>query len=782
MLIDRDNQTDEPIYQFFHPSFQEYFAALAVPNWEFLFNHVPGEISEKSSYKIFESDWQEIALMWIDSMESENFSKLDIELTKVINSIDLISGDYSKEDCFQFYSFKIFPFVISVGLKFRNYSGLEDFDLNRLIYWSAHILITNYYWDEEKEQYELEPYCHHGLILSSLKKLPDHLLYDFINAVDENLKSHQNYRNYRFKIIEIMFEIPSKRDFAAEKMFNFLHLNDEMAMKAAQVLLKYDQLFPLSIHKLIDLFYLIKDEKICCKIIDILIETKNINSKTINSQVLKKIFSFLKSKVYNVRRQTILLINKLINFGVLDIVHSDKTFFDFLASTIIINQNNPIIIFKTIELLDKLKINNEMYIKPLIYLACRNREIVIVKKALDCLEKIELSLETIRNLIVLMPYNETVARKYSIFLDFLKNYSLSNPKPFANIDILKYLLLAIGTKYFNNEEENGFMTIEVISHLVLSNNNIFKALKKLQKTSQEEYIVGTAEMILEAVEDKRNHYIQVSNYEASERMPPESKQEMLKEIKNRKDDFKSLLTNEKELTLEVWDNHIYTVQHWLNGDDTEIISQIINIIELTNDSNMRMSCFWTLERIGALSNPDVIHKLINLILITENLATRHEIAICLTQITQLEILNILVANFKNYTADQVRDDDAWLYMASHDIVWHCAQHMSYPEFYYAWNSPALITSSETPKSLPAGNTSTVQVVEEQIRDLGEILKELQPTQKIYPIVINAEPLEGETDNTAIAQELCNQIYQAVFPDDENIPEVNNHSQLKPINS
>jgi len=58
------------------------------------------------------------------------------------------------------------------------------------------------------------------------------------------------------------------------------------------------------------------------------------------------------------------------------------------------------------------------------------------------------------------------------------------------------------------------------------------------------------------------------------------------------------------------------------------------------------------------------------------------------------------------------------------------------------------------------------------------LKELQPTQKTSPIVINSQPLEDETDNTAIAQELCNQIYQTVFPNDENIPEVNNHAQLK----
>jgi predicted NACHT family NTPase len=34
-LVDRCSTTDEPVYAFFHPSFQEYFAALAIDNWNF---------------------------------------------------------------------------------------------------------------------------------------------------------------------------------------------------------------------------------------------------------------------------------------------------------------------------------------------------------------------------------------------------------------------------------------------------------------------------------------------------------------------------------------------------------------------------------------------------------------------------------------------------------------------------------------------------------------------------------------------------------------------------
>ena len=40
-LVARDAETAEGIYAFYHPTFQEYFAALAVEDWHFFLNHFP---------------------------------------------------------------------------------------------------------------------------------------------------------------------------------------------------------------------------------------------------------------------------------------------------------------------------------------------------------------------------------------------------------------------------------------------------------------------------------------------------------------------------------------------------------------------------------------------------------------------------------------------------------------------------------------------------------------------------------------------------------------------
>ena len=39
-------------------------------------------------------------------------------------------------------------------------------------------------------------------------------------------------------------------------------------------------------------------------------------------------------------------------------------------------------------------------------------------------------------------------------------------------------------------------------------------------------------------------------------------------------------------------------------------------------------------------------------------------------------------------------------------------------------------------------------------------------------------MEGEIDTSIIAQEICNQIYLTAFPDNQEIPEVNNAPQVK----
>ena len=58
------------IYAFYHPTFQEYFAALAVEDWHFFLNHIPENPQHPDArYRIFEKQWKEIILLWLGREE-----------------------------------------------------------------------------------------------------------------------------------------------------------------------------------------------------------------------------------------------------------------------------------------------------------------------------------------------------------------------------------------------------------------------------------------------------------------------------------------------------------------------------------------------------------------------------------------------------------------------------------------------------------------------------------------------------------------------------------------
>ncbi|MEP0858862.1 NACHT domain-containing protein [Trichocoleus sp. DQ-U1] len=123
-----DAETDEPVYAFWHLTFQEYFAALAIDDWHFFLTHdndnpqpLPGNV-----YRIFEPQWKEVILLWLGRPKEEVLEKQKNEfINTLVNFEDELGG---------FYWFQA-TFLASAGItEFPRYNGADKI-VNKLVEW-----------------------------------------------------------------------------------------------------------------------------------------------------------------------------------------------------------------------------------------------------------------------------------------------------------------------------------------------------------------------------------------------------------------------------------------------------------------------------------------------------------------------------------------------------------------------------------------------------------------------------------------------------------------------
>ncbi|MGH1397345.1 MAG: NACHT domain-containing protein, partial [Trichormus sp.] len=125
--------SEETVYAFFHPTFQEYFAALQVNDWDFFLprQHKYRPVEDKDSreeykrYRIFEPQWREVILLWlgreeVSKREKEAFLKSLVEFD---------------DGCKGFYGLQAY-FLAAVGIAEVEISDLADKIIKQLIEWT----------------------------------------------------------------------------------------------------------------------------------------------------------------------------------------------------------------------------------------------------------------------------------------------------------------------------------------------------------------------------------------------------------------------------------------------------------------------------------------------------------------------------------------------------------------------------------------------------------------------------------------------------------------------
>ncbi|MFM2377871.1 MAG: hypothetical protein RLZZ143_447, partial [Cyanobacteriota bacterium] len=165
-----EENPEEEVYAFFHPSFQEYFAALVIDDYQFFLNHIP-ENPEQGVYRVFENQWTEVILLWLGQQSDHIIAKKNKLMEELFNFNDGCGF------C-NFYWLVSFEILIKFLGEFKQYCNydkiltkaiqitLGEIDINtgeiyRYLYWMDSWTLLDFLDEFEKDKFiaTLTNYC-----------------------------------------------------------------------------------------------------------------------------------------------------------------------------------------------------------------------------------------------------------------------------------------------------------------------------------------------------------------------------------------------------------------------------------------------------------------------------------------------------------------------------------------------------------------------------------------------------------------------------------------------
>jgi len=788
---------DERVYAFYHPTFQEYFAALTVDDWGYFLHHVPDNPS-LGTYRIFEKQWKEVILLWFGR---ENVQKEKKEAF-VIKLLEFEDGCKDPEEFVEelteylyglrgwieyFYWYQTFLLTTSLITEFKECS-LTDEVLLKLI----KMRLDNGGIDENNKEFSL---CYRPIqvtanasIQQTFKERLIKKLVDILEDIDihiENLDSPQDSMDLAIgtivNVTNILLELEPINEEAIATLLKVissvnnepekLNKSPEFLRKAIKVLGKVAPENYLVIECLLSLiknllqFYSIASSQkgnidILFHIWEIVDSLGNIASG--NSSVISVLIEIMKTA--NANEDTLL---EKVATSLIKIASKDKFAISELNNIIkdtesefTYGERTYILAVYTLAKIDEPKLK---YIDALI----------TTLKNTDYLDMGSLSANKLSEVVFGIP--EGIVKLHRL---------MENGNEYIRCQAA-YILAKI-----DSQDKSAISVLIQILKKANYKHTQFEAIFALNKTTSNNPVVLTA--IMELLKDINNGNIPIEEdidldiftqaMWILEKFTPGNEQAILaltgvikKCIKDNNGNFYILEMLKLSISAlgEIASN---------NSEAKALLIQVLNhfnerfIVKSEDFDNSWDISFWTALSLWTIepNNKIAITEIIDFF--EDNNYERHEYFLYFWRnLKHNEQYASLVAHFKNHLTKKTRDKDPDLYYYYYTLIWHCAQNMPYPDFYEAWHSqPTITLHPEAPDNIPVGNTLLTQSLETQIND---ILSQLQPTPQTYPIAINIQSLADETDTGAICQELCTLIYSLALPDTD-IPTVSNFAQLK----
>jgi hypothetical protein len=158
VLVDREADTDEAVYAFFHPTFQEYFAACAIDDWHFFLNHVPDNPMH-GNYRIFEPQWKEVILLWLGRQDIASEQKEEF----------ICALGRFEDGCEDFYRYRTICLIAAGIAEFEECEWADEI---------LPLLVTGVfgYFDTKEQRWQRCAYCMQEAFMAALRETDRNLV------------------------------------------------------------------------------------------------------------------------------------------------------------------------------------------------------------------------------------------------------------------------------------------------------------------------------------------------------------------------------------------------------------------------------------------------------------------------------------------------------------------------------------------------------------------------------------------------------------------------------
>ena len=665
-LVDWEATKHEPVYAFFHPTFQEYFASLVIDNYQFFMER----------YRIFENQWLEPAILWLEN------SQISAVLKKEL--IDTITN-FKQDKWKNMYGLKLLPLNIVYWCQ----TGEIEF----IAGWVYFVCLDDRI---QTKVYKLRFPGYEEFIIESLKYYAPKEVCDMISEFVINNTDLELYELSR--LLEVLFKINPEHECLKVLIPKFLKDDREgRAIEVAKIALKNDNFKQIAVDFLVNAL-LNEDEQYERQNFDIV--KILMDSQILDKVVIGKLTSFLNSQDSMIQLLAISHLDELsLNHNALV---NNQDVLDALIDFISQNRDNQISIIPAIDIVKRLDIDISKVNRAIIDLLYTSQYPVLIMSLFDYLDTQGFIVEITNKLIQLIA-NEEDRYESIAYAQMLVITSFSYPKIFENPSIIKKLICLVKVKI-----DFDYVLVQIFSQTT----TMYERLKIVgYQTSKDKTFIDFISLLIENYLNKNT----TEELNSTTSDDTENIEGFL--IERQYVEFVSLINEPQKISIINWVQNSFAGRLYnceeiaiakIKQTNFEVIDKIIKILEVNKDYILRHSCMEILVNIETLSQQSIVDKLVNLTVNLKDRQIQWFLAAELKQITHKAQLQRLVFGLKDYVEDSVANLDKDLYIIAHLVLGHCANRLSYKEFYDACCVQPSCTELEALENISVANSSTAQ--------------------------------------------------------------------------